>query len=106
MLEPSSCVRGADTGPSACLLTRTGCEPGAALQGLRLATLTLINPDTSLREFRAIGEELIKLCPLVTVFGDRKDIALIGASMVLGLHSAWVSALLRSPKSPGQATSR
>ena len=61
------------------------------MQGeLRLATLTLINPDTSLREFRVVGESLIALCPLVTVYGDRKDVALIGASMVLGLHSAYV----------------
>ena len=60
-------------------------------QGLRLATVTLINPDTSLREFRLVGEALVQLCPLVTVYGDRKDVALTGASIVLGIHNAYVS---------------
>ena len=60
------------------------------VQGLRLATVTLINPDTSLREFRLVGEALVQLCPLVTVYGDRKDVALTGASIVLGIHNAYV----------------
>ena len=53
--------------------------------------MTLINPDTSLREFRLVGEALVQLCPLVTVYGDRKDVALTGASIVLGIHNAYVS---------------
>ena len=73
---------------SSCILSSAHAS---CTQGLRLATVTLINPDTSLREFRLVGEALVQLCPLVTVYGDRKDVALTGASIVLGIHNAYVS---------------
>lgn len=62
-------------------------------QGLRLASITLMNPDAPLASFvGGDGQRLAQLCQLVTVYGDRKDVALWGAAIVVGLHAAWVSA--------------
>lgn len=53
--------------------------------------MTLINPDCPLATFVAgDGLRLSHLCPLVTVYGDRKDVALWGAAIVVGLHAVWV----------------
>ncbi|KAK9802665.1 hypothetical protein WJX73_002545 [Symbiochloris irregularis] len=62
----------------------------SASQGLRLSSVTLINPDAPLASFKgADGQRLARLCPLVTVYGDRKDVALWGAAIVVGLHAVW-----------------
>jgi hypothetical protein len=52
--------------------------------------VSLLNPDFELAEFTGgAGQRLRALCPLITLYGDRQDLALWGAAIFNGFHSAW-----------------
>eukprot|EP01025_Chloroclados_australasicus_P024555 TRINITY_DN2460_c0_g3_i1.p1 TRINITY_DN2460_c0_g3~~TRINITY_DN2460_c0_g3_i1.p1 ORF type:complete len:712 (-),score=22.69 TRINITY_DN2460_c0_g3_i1:274-2214(-) len=49
-------------------------------------TVTLLNPDYSLDDFvNGLGQRLCRLCPIVTIYGNQQDNALIYAAMAVGL---------------------
>ncbi|CAD7695817.1 unnamed protein product [Ostreobium quekettii] len=58
-----------------------GLSPPGTLP-LKIATITLMNPDFELEDFRLeIGHRLRALCPVVTIYGDKTDGALLFAEI-------------------------
>eukprot|EP00884_Botryococcus_braunii_P012543 jgi/Botrbrau1/2128/Bobra.0093s0035.1 len=61
--------------------------------GYRLASVLLLNPDYSLQKFvGGQGQRLRALCPLVTIYGDQRDLALWGAAIFNGFQAAALQA--------------
>lgn len=66
-----------------------------------IKSVTLLNPDFSLKKFAEdTGPRLRRLCPLVTVYGDRNDRALAMSEIFNALGRPWVEYWQRGKRGP------